>query len=305
MPTILVVDDSPVDRRIVEGLLAREADLDWLVDYAENGVQALAKMKDLLPDVIVTDLQMPEMDGLELVTAVGASYPEVPVILIAGEGSESIAIAALEKGAASYVPKNRLAERLLSTITQVLATAGAEKWHQRVSECVTERQLELTLDNEVEIIRPVVDYLKSTIEEMDFCDTAERVHVAVALEEALFNAMFHGNLELPRDEVREARSLANQKKFLFAVKQRGEEAPYSGRKAVLRATFTPQELRFTIRDEGPGFDLEAVPERGDPMMLEQNSGRGLVLMKNFMDEVTYDRDKNELTLIKRAHQAEL
>ena len=74
MPTILVVDDSPVDRRIVEGLLQREADLDWLVDYAENGVRALAKMKDLLPDVIVTDLQMPEMDGLELVTAVGARF---------------------------------------------------------------------------------------------------------------------------------------------------------------------------------------------------------------------------------------
>ena len=233
MPTILVVDDSPVDRRIVEGLLQREADLDWLVDYAENGVHALAKMKDLLPDVIVTDLQMPEMDGLELVTAVGASYPEVPVILIAGQGSETIAIAALEKGAASYVPKNRLAERLMSTISQVLEAAGAEKWHQRVSQCVTERQVELTLDNDVEVIRPTVDYLKSVIEEMDFCDTAERIHVAVALEEALFNAMFHGNLEMPRDEVREARSVANQKKFFHAVMARREEEPFNERRAVL------------------------------------------------------------------------
>jgi CheY-like chemotaxis protein/anti-sigma regulatory factor (Ser/Thr protein kinase) len=303
MPTILVVDDSPVDRRIVEGLLEREADLDWLVDYAENGVQALAKMQDLLPDVVVTDLQMPEMDGLELVTAVGTSYPEIPVILIAGHGSEEIAIAALDKGAASYVPKNRLAERLMSTITQVLETAGAEKWLQRVRQCVTERQLELTLDNDVEIIRPVVDCVKGMIEEMDFCDTAERVHVAVALEEALFNAMFHGNLELPRDEVREARSLANHQKFIQTVNKRREESPYCERKAVLRAIFTPHELRFIIRDEGPGFDLAEVPERGD-MILDQSCGRGLVLMKNFMDNVTYDREKNELTLIKYPPQEE-
>ena len=299
MPTVLIVDDSLVDRRIVGGLLEREADLDWLVDYAENGVQALTKMQDLLPDVVVTDLQMPDMDGLELVTAVNATYPEVPVILVAGEGSESIAIAALDKGAASYVPKSRLAERLMDTINQVLANAGAERGNQRVSRCVIEHQLVLSLENDADLIRPVADYIKGMIETMGFCNTAERVHVAVALEEALFNAMFHGNLELPRKEVRSARSPSNREAFLHSVKQRESQSKYCDRKVHLRAELSPDEVRLVIRDEGPGFDLGAVPEVGDPKTLEQSSGRGLVLMKSFMDEVRYDEENNELRLVKR------
>ena len=65
MTAILVVDDSAVDRLFVGELLRKQSG--WVVDAAENGSAALAKMRIALPDVVVTDLQMPLMDGLELV----------------------------------------------------------------------------------------------------------------------------------------------------------------------------------------------------------------------------------------------
>ena len=107
MATILVVDDSAVDRRLVGGLLETDAELE--VEYAAHGKEALAKIEYLVLELVVTDLMMPEMDGLELVAAMRSKYPLIPVILMTSKGSEEIAVRALQEGAASYVPKRNLA----------------------------------------------------------------------------------------------------------------------------------------------------------------------------------------------------
>src|SRR5438876_8477417 len=121
MPIVLVVDDSPVDRLLVGKLLGKEKNADWVIAYAEKGEEALSLMDDLLPHVVVTDLVMPGMNGLEFVSTVRAKYAHVPVILITGQGSEVLAMEALERGAASYVPKGQLADKLVDTVKQVLA----------------------------------------------------------------------------------------------------------------------------------------------------------------------------------------
>src|SRR5436190_11689862 len=98
--TVLVVDDSAMDRLLASSLL--ESVGGWTVLTANNGVEALAELEKQKFDLVLTDLLMPEMDGLELVRAVRAKHPLVPVILMTGHGSEDIAIKALQGGAASY-----------------------------------------------------------------------------------------------------------------------------------------------------------------------------------------------------------
>src|SRR5436853_6734818 len=140
MATVLVVDDNPVDRHLAGSLLAKRPDMKVL--FAENGREALALIQERAPDLVLTDLHMPEMDGLELVVEVRKSCPLVPIILMTAFGSEEIAIQALQKGAASYVPKRNLAQDLAETAENVLSMATATRSQQRLLECLTQTQEE-------------------------------------------------------------------------------------------------------------------------------------------------------------------
>ena len=103
----------------------------WDVAFAGNGVEALAAMERELPHIVLTDLQMPQMDGLALVEQIREKYPEVPVVLMTRSGSEEIAVQALRSGAASYVPKRNLAADLVPTLQQVLAASRIDRQRLR------------------------------------------------------------------------------------------------------------------------------------------------------------------------------
>src|SRR5262245_29843841 len=106
MPKVLVVDDAAVDRKLVGGLLAKDPSLQ--IVFAEDGNAALTKIPAERPAVVVTDLVMPGLNGLELVSRIVADHPQLPVVLMTGKGSEEIAVQALKAGASSYVPKSAL-----------------------------------------------------------------------------------------------------------------------------------------------------------------------------------------------------
>jgi CheY-like chemotaxis protein len=298
MPIILVVDDSPFDRLLTGRLLAKEKELDWVIEYAENGREALAFMEDVVPHVVVTDLMMPEVDGLELVAAIRETHPEVPVILMTGQGSETLALEALERGAASYVPKGQLADKLADTVKQVLSVARADNRYQRLTECFVKTQLEVELDNDPALIAPLVDTVQKMLTDMQFCDAAERVHLGIALEEALLNAFCHGTLALPAEQVQQARAELSQGRVAPCIQDRWDEPACQGRKVFVEVQIGRQEARFVVRDQGAGFAQDAIPERRDPKTLERGQGRGLVLMRHFMDEVAFNDKGNEVTLVK-------
>jgi CheY-like chemotaxis protein/anti-sigma regulatory factor (Ser/Thr protein kinase) len=299
MPIILVVDDSGVDRLRAGRLLQKAEEEDWIIEYAGNGQEALSSMRDLVPDVVVTDLQMPEMDGLELVDAVRKEFPQVPVILTTGQGSETLALKALEHGAASYVPKSQLADKLLDTVKQVLAVARASSGFQRLTECFLQNELSLELSSDPTLIPPLVDLAQQMLSNMRFADATERLHLGMALEEALLNAIYHGTLELPTGQAQEARSASNQGQLAACVQERLAQAAYCDRKVFVAIRINGEAARFVVRDQGQGFAQSAVPRPGDPESLERGGGRGLILMKNFMDDVHFNASGNEVTMSKR------
>lgn len=297
MSTVLVVDDSPVDRKLIGGLLNRDSE--WTIEYAENGARALARMKDVDVDVIVTDLNMPEMDGLDLVRAVRVQYPDLPVVLITGQGSESLAIEALEQGAASYVPKQRLAEMLSETLDQVLGMVRADRSYARLIECLDRTEFDFTLHNDPAVIDPLVDMVQQMVGGMRLCDAIWRVRVGIALEQALLNALYRGNLEITAEQMLEAREAMLKGEGDDLVARRASEAPYRDRTIKVQISITKDEARFVVRDAGPGFDVSTAPAAGDASALEREGGRGLVLMRTFMDDVSFNAAGNEVTMIKR------
>jgi CheY-like chemotaxis protein/anti-sigma regulatory factor (Ser/Thr protein kinase) len=290
--TVLVVDDSAMDRRLAGTLLKRGG---FEPVYAENGAEALAAIEKSAPDIVVTDMQMPEMDGLELVREIRARGAHVPVILMTAHGSEELAVKALQGGAASYVPKRSLAHDLAATVQNVLELARAGRASLRVLESLDRIETRFVLDNDVSAIPVIVGHLESDLTRLALCDETGLIQVGVALREALVNAIYHGNLELSS----ELREVDGGKPYHELADRRRREPPYRERRVHVLARVTRGEVTYVIADDGPGFDPSALPDPTDPAQLERVSGRGLLLIRTFMDEVTHNARGNEITMIKK------
>jgi len=130
--------------------------------------------------------------------------------------------------------------------------------------------------------------------QMGVCDEADVTRIGVALEEALINALYHGNLQVGSELRGE-----DDQAYYTMVAERCRETPFCDRRIHVSAKLTRDEAIFVIRDEGSGFDLSRLPDPDDPSALERASGRGLLLMRAFMDDVSYDPTGSVVTLVKR------
>jgi CheY-like chemotaxis protein len=301
MSHLLVVDDSPMDRRLVGQMLEDQTDCE--VEYAADGKEALEQMQARLPAAVITDLQMPNLDGMQLVEAIRRQFVNVPVILITAHGSEETARQALSSGAADYVPKSKLASRLLPSVEGVLAIAASDRARHQLARCVRYQEVRYELENDVSLIPPLVDHLRQVAVDLGLIDETDGMRMAKALAEAIRNAMYHGNLELPLGGCEDGDQLSPGDADLIAIIR--DHTPYSERRIHLHATFSSEEARFVIRDEGPGFNTVDVPDvEADPSLLTDGGGHGLVLIRMFMDEVTFNATGNEVTMVKRARPKE-
>ncbi|HUT94752.1 MAG TPA: response regulator [Thermoguttaceae bacterium] len=291
MPSVLVVDDLPADRHLVAEYLKDDA---FELRFAANGAEALEKLEQGIPDLVVTDLMMPEVDGLELVRACRSRYPLVPVILMTSQGTEETVVQALKQGAASYVPKHAFPRRLLSTVRNVLAVSGRRRVHTRLMECMDWTECAFALKNNSALIHPLITYLQERTSDLDVCDESDRTRIGVALEEALANALYHGNLEVGSELRGE-----DDKGYHALIVERLNTSPYRDRKIHVETTMSREHATFVVRDEGTGFDPSSLPDPTDPANLEKASGRGLLLMRTFMDEVAYNGEGNAVVLTKR------
>lgn len=302
MAKVLIVDDSPVDRRLAGKLLEKRVNepnepeaTGITVLYAENGKEALDVIGREQPDVVVTDLQMPEMNGLDLVVQVRARFPLVPVILMTAHGSEDLAVRALTSGAASYVPKRELARDLLETVEAVMESAHGRRDQKRLLDSLTWTESMFILDNDPSLIPPLVGFLRDNVFRMCGSDETGLIQMTVALREAILNAMEHGNLELDSTH-REN----DDHTYHRMARERRTQTPFAERRVYVHARESRREAVYIIRDEGPGFDTSTLPDPTDPANLERRSGRGLLLIRAFMTEVRHNGRGNEITLVWRS-----
>lgn len=296
MATLLVVDDSKIDLKRASLLLTKHIPEAEIL-CAAQGVEALEQIEQHAPDVVITDLQMPIMNGLELVERIRQKYPQIPVILMTAAGSEEIATAALRKGAACYVPKRELAVDLAPIVARLLGAARERIHHLRILNSISEVSFEL--QNDRELLVDFVYELREFLQHRGIFAEHDCFRVAMAIDEALANAYYHGNLEV-------SSKLREQDCFSFErlASQRREEQPYAHRKIFLKISLG-EELRVTIRDQGPGFDLSMLPDPFDPSFVERPCGRGVVLMRSFMDSIEFNEFGNQVTMVKKINGTEI
>ncbi len=291
MARVLVVEDSRTQAQVIRLQLE---DAGQEVELAADGLQALAALRRAAPDIILTDLEMPNLNGLELVEAVRREFAQVPVVLMTAHGSEEIAAMALSKGAASYIPKAYLNQDLIPTIERILTLTSANRQYLHAFDCLASTEFHNVLRNDPALIAPIVGYLDEVVKLLKLGDATGRMRIGVALQEALLNAINHGNLEVG-SELRQE----DDRAFYNLIKVRCEQPLYQSRRVHFDVTVSAQEARYTIRDDGPGFDVSALPDPSVPENLKKIGGRGLLLIRTFMDEVSHNERGNVITLVKR------
>ena len=291
MTTAIVIQHLESAADAIAGKIAlREG---WKVVRAESPAAALAKLGAGKASVVIAEADLLRGDPGWLAD-LRREHPRVPVVAVASQTRHEATVEALHLGAATFVPRDRLSRDLMTTVERIVALCCPDD-EDAIGDVLAETRHRYVFGPDRKTVSRVLRHVQHELERFDVCDAADRLRVAVALEEALANAIVHGNLEV-ESGLRER----PDDSFERRIAERKAESPYRDRVAGLVAAYRRGEATFVVTDEGRGFDPDRVPDPLDPENLVKPHGRGLLLMRTFMDEVRHNTKGNEVTLVKRA-----
>lgn len=225
----------------------------------------------------------------ESLQQISQRLPQVPVVAITGQNGSDLAKDALQAGVAGCLAYDRVSTDLIRTIRTIL---DADIHAAEIDGPAT--ALCHTIENDPELLPLIVEQARERLEHWPFQDQMELVRVTVALSEALDNALYHGNLELS-SELRQGSGCAWRTESL----RRRRELPFRDRRIRFQGVVDREAARFTVQDDGPGFDPANQRDCTESQNLERCSGRGLLLMRMYMDDVEFSPQGNSVTLVKR------
>ncbi len=288
---VLVVDDSPFDRQLIARLLTQVPNLKVIfAESIQTGMQTIAHES---PSIVITDLILPDGEGLEIVKRVREQFPGISVILMTAYGSEDVAMQALRAGAANYIAKRNMTHDLVPTLSRVLEAASSSRERARILRCMVRTESVFVLDNDPDLIAGFMKLVQELLSGVGLWDETGLVQVSIALQEAVSNAVFHGNLE-----VSSTHRQTDDRIFSELALQRRQIEPYRARRVRIHVQLDRDAARFSVSDDGPGFDVSLLHRPVDPEDLNRIGGRGLLLIRTFMDEVTFNSHGNQIIMIK-------
>lgn len=293
MPNLLVVDDSVTQTTLITSILQ---DHDFNVRTASNGVEALNQLQDFQPDLVVTDMQMPEMNGLELIRQMCNACPLVPSILVTAFGNEDLAAEALGVGAANYISKDHVQILLPEIADRIVAFANANSDSHELKGALDRSTFDFVTDCSIERITPLVCLQLRLLAAMNVLHTCDRIRIAEALNYLLFHSIVHGNLEEPVH----VSPLSIAQGMALVESKRSDESTRSmaERNVSLRLEVTDRHAKFTVAHQGAGQSIHHAPLPGTPQSFSDERGRGMLLMTSVMNEVFIDPVTCDVTMVK-------
>src|SRR5580704_8334830 len=153
--SVLVVDDHPMLREGVAAVLQLQDDM-LLVGEAEDGAAAVALYRQLKPDIVLMDLQMPRMGGVEAIEAIRRESPDARIVILTTYKGDVQALRALKAGAAAYLLKSSLRKELVDTIREV--HAGRRRMSPEIADTIAVHAADERLSGrEIDILRLVAE----------------------------------------------------------------------------------------------------------------------------------------------------
>jgi DNA-binding response OmpR family regulator len=291
---ILLVDDEPLVREELGALLEEEG---YLVVRGSDGEEGLVLFRREQPDMVISDVRMPRRDGLSLAMTIRQEDPLVPVTVITGHGTESMAILALRAGVTDFIKKPVRLEDLTAALQRMESVRrpaellGMGELPAAVE--LVENTWTYRLQNDLLAIPHFVDVLVRR------CGAglgrSGLLELSLAVREVLTNAVEHGNLELTYQDKTRALESGTLDEVL---RERAARPELSRRRITVLVSRQERRLDISITDEGPGFDWTGLPDPSDPQNLLLAHGRGVLLARLSVDSMVYSGRGNQVTLSK-------
>ena len=162
MPKILLIEDEAAIRRVLVKILSEEND-NYEVEEAEDGLVGMEKIKQSDYDLVLCDIKMPKMDGVEVLEAVKKLKPEIPIVMISGHGDLDTAVNTMRLGAYDYISKPPDLNRLLNTVRNAL---------DRKELVVENKMLKKKVSKNYQMVgeSPAIQHIKEMIEKVSATD---------------------------------------------------------------------------------------------------------------------------------------
>lgn len=291
--TILIVDDDEIVRKILVHSLEKA---DYYVIEANNGEEGLREIQRNLPDLVITDIQMPIMNGMELMSKINELLLPVPVIAITGKSRVEDVINTLRLGVRDFIRKPFESTEMLAIIHKVLNNPIITGSEDELIPYVRKETKAIYLPNDQNVLNMASYYLTRNLPLRGFCSQIEKENIRHALFEALINAMIHGNLELS-SELKNVGGIADTA-FNAILQERLATPPYGERMTKVLYRFTREKLLYRIEDQGPGFDYKNLPDPLTPENIFKPFGRGIFFIQLHMDKIYWNSCGNAMTMVR-------
>jgi CheY-like chemotaxis protein len=290
MTRILIIDDEQSVREVLKIALSEKG---YEILEAADGREGVKQFQSATPDVVITDVMMPEMDGIEVMRRIRETSESADIIIMTGYGSEELVIEALRYGASNYLKKPIDFEDLFAVIDKINFRRQHRKRFEVAKDVVHFEKKDLVLGNSLtdvwgavnQVLYNVGGYLQGRV--LD--------GMRIGLYEIIVNAIEHGNLGISSKDKSDA---ILGKRYSDLLSDKAKEADAEGKRVHISSSYTRKKLTVEVRDEGTGFRFRELPDMSDPNTIMSVNGRGIFLTSLYFDKVEFREPGNTVFLEK-------
>jgi len=257
---ILIVDDHD---DLKSALTQVFKNLGYFVKTTESRHEAVELDRSQAFDLVITDL-----DGDKAFPPQNSEKPDDACLPTRDAEESSRSFVKAFKICATNFKRDDFDENELKNLFETILNYKAQFLDKTDAVKQIREKIEFEFPSAISLMHSILDYLMKRVEKVGVIDT-ENSNLFIALDEAFVNAVKHGN-KFDADKI-----------------------------VRVSAEVSAKEARFTVEDEGEGFDVNSIPDPTDPENLFKASGRGVLIIHNVMDEVRYNERGNRLEMIKR------
>ncbi len=291
--TILVVDDEEIIRYTLQKKLSKQGYNVIALEKAEDAIFIL-KEGDVKIDLIITDIQLRKMDGIELLRRVNGVEEPIPVLIITAHGNIEDVIRALRFGAKDFIRKPFDIDEVASSVRNILKKSEELDLVSKFAKFAVYEKFIYDLPINQDLVNPLSGQLTRDLVPAEICNITTAENITMALREAISNAMFHGSLGISSD-IRDKEGIRG---FKDEIEKRLSDEKYKDKSVTVSYELTKDYVEYIIEDQGAGFDHSTLPDPRDPENFFKNSGRGLLIIRAHMDEVSWNEIGNRIKLKK-------